>query len=233
MIANGGGGTHGYHHIEPRRLSNRERARLQTFPDNFIFYDGGPDAGRTAYPRGATASGQCGSPRRCKNSRGRACPSPASAGFDGRGKRDLAKIRREALRLGLPIRIDARERRPRTWKSWMLSGPCASFRCSTPTRRPPIGEHFADVAAILGRRPDPAGHSNGRVGAIRRSLACEYSLETQARARQLWRRLSADLRWGSAGRIESPRSADGRWVIKDLSGLRDGETRSGCTRACD
>jgi len=49
IIANGGGGTHGYHHIEPRRLSNRERARLQTFPDDFVFADGGP--GRSAYPR--------------------------------------------------------------------------------------------------------------------------------------------------------------------------------------
>lgn len=37
VIASGGGGTHGYHHREPRRLSNRERARLQTFPDSFVF----------------------------------------------------------------------------------------------------------------------------------------------------------------------------------------------------
>ena len=34
VIASGGGGTHGYHHREPRRLSNRERARLQSFPDS-------------------------------------------------------------------------------------------------------------------------------------------------------------------------------------------------------
>ncbi len=40
IIANGGGGTHGYHHREPRRLSNREKARLQSFPDDFEF-DGG------------------------------------------------------------------------------------------------------------------------------------------------------------------------------------------------
>ena len=38
VIASGGGGTHGYHHREPRRLSNRERARLQTFPDSFVFH---------------------------------------------------------------------------------------------------------------------------------------------------------------------------------------------------
>jgi DNA (cytosine-5)-methyltransferase 1 len=37
VIAGGGGGTHGYHHREPRRLSNREKARLQGFPDNFVF----------------------------------------------------------------------------------------------------------------------------------------------------------------------------------------------------
>ena len=49
IIANGGGGTHGYHYAEPRRLTNRERARLQTFPDDFVFADGGP--GRSAYPR--------------------------------------------------------------------------------------------------------------------------------------------------------------------------------------
>jgi DNA (cytosine-5)-methyltransferase 1 len=37
IIAAGGGGTHGYHYLEPRRLSNRERARLQSFPDWFVF----------------------------------------------------------------------------------------------------------------------------------------------------------------------------------------------------
>ncbi len=40
IIANGGGGTHGYHHREPRRLSNREKARLQSFPDDFEFAGG-------------------------------------------------------------------------------------------------------------------------------------------------------------------------------------------------
>ncbi|MHA1329445.1 MAG: DNA cytosine methyltransferase [Candidatus Hodarchaeales archaeon] len=38
VIANGGGGTHGYHYEEPRPLTNRERARLQTFPDDFVFF---------------------------------------------------------------------------------------------------------------------------------------------------------------------------------------------------
>jgi DNA (cytosine-5)-methyltransferase 1 len=37
IIASGGGGTWGYHYPEPRALTNRERARLQGFPDNFEF----------------------------------------------------------------------------------------------------------------------------------------------------------------------------------------------------
>lgn len=37
ITGSGGGGTHGYHHSEPRPLTNRERARIQTFPDDFKF----------------------------------------------------------------------------------------------------------------------------------------------------------------------------------------------------
>ena len=37
IIAGGGGGTWGYHYPEPRALTNRERARLQSFDDDFIF----------------------------------------------------------------------------------------------------------------------------------------------------------------------------------------------------
>jgi len=37
IIAAGGGGTWGYHYPEARPLTNRERARLQSFPDDFVF----------------------------------------------------------------------------------------------------------------------------------------------------------------------------------------------------
>ena len=37
VTGSGGGGTHIYHYAEPRALTNRERARLQTFPDDYEF----------------------------------------------------------------------------------------------------------------------------------------------------------------------------------------------------
>ena len=37
VTGSGGGGTHIYHWSEPRALTNRERARLQTFPDTYHF----------------------------------------------------------------------------------------------------------------------------------------------------------------------------------------------------
>jgi len=40
VTGSGGGGTHMYHWKEPRALSNREKARLQTFPDDYKFIGG-------------------------------------------------------------------------------------------------------------------------------------------------------------------------------------------------
>lgn len=37
VTGSGGGGTHIYHWQESRALTNRERARLQTFPDSYVF----------------------------------------------------------------------------------------------------------------------------------------------------------------------------------------------------
>lgn len=101
MIAGGGGGTHGYHHVEPRRLTNREKARLQGFPDDFIFEHGcgpGPRESRSAYPR-------------VRRQVGNAVPPPASqvmvevlsqvllkAGVPPRTASELAAARRRVRR---------------------------------------------------------------------------------------------------------------------------------------
>ena len=59
LTGSGGGGTHGYHWKENRALTNRERARIQTFPDNFIF-EGSKESvrkqiGMAVPPKGAQA----------------------------------------------------------------------------------------------------------------------------------------------------------------------------------
>nr|WP_218057227.1 DNA cytosine methyltransferase [Gilliamella apicola] len=59
IIAAGGGGTWGYHYPEPRPLTNRERARLQSFPDNFEFIGNNAEVrrqiGNAVPPRGVHA----------------------------------------------------------------------------------------------------------------------------------------------------------------------------------
>jgi len=59
VTGSGGGGTHMYHWSEPRALTNRERARLQTFPDSFRFFGGNPSVrrqiGMAVPPEGAQA----------------------------------------------------------------------------------------------------------------------------------------------------------------------------------
>lgn len=88
VIAGGGGGTHGYHHAEPRRLSNREKARLQGFPDDFVFEFGTEkrDA-KSAYPR-------------VRRQVGNAVPPPAAAVVVGALAEVLARagVRRRTAR---------------------------------------------------------------------------------------------------------------------------------------
>jgi DNA (cytosine-5)-methyltransferase 1 len=59
IIAAGGGGTWGYHYPEPRALTNRERARLQSFPDNFEFLGSNTEVrrqiGNAVPPQGVVA----------------------------------------------------------------------------------------------------------------------------------------------------------------------------------
>lgn len=58
VTGSGGGGTHLYHWKEPRALTNRERARLQSFPDDFVFLGGKESVrkqiGMAVPPKGAT-----------------------------------------------------------------------------------------------------------------------------------------------------------------------------------
>lgn len=59
ITGSGGGGTHVYHWKENRALTNRERARLQSFPDKFVF-EGSKESvrkqiGMAVPPKGAGA----------------------------------------------------------------------------------------------------------------------------------------------------------------------------------
>ncbi|WCE40419.1 DNA (cytosine-5-)-methyltransferase [Brevibacterium sp. BDJS002] len=58
VTGSGGGGTHIYHWSQNRALTNRERARLQTFDDKFVFYGSKESVrkqiGMAVPPRGAT-----------------------------------------------------------------------------------------------------------------------------------------------------------------------------------
>jgi len=97
VIAGGGGGTHGYHHVEPRRLTNRERARLQGFPDDFVFEHGcGPGAGRAAsmYPRVRRQIGNAVPPPAAEVIVGEVAEVLERAGVPARSARDLAAARR-------------------------------------------------------------------------------------------------------------------------------------------
>lgn len=56
VTGSGGSGTHIYHYEENRALTNRERARLQTFPDDYVF-EGSKESVRKRIGRAAPAKG--------------------------------------------------------------------------------------------------------------------------------------------------------------------------------
>jgi DNA (cytosine-5)-methyltransferase 1 len=90
VIAGGGGGTHGYHHVEPRRLSNREKARLQGFPDDFIFEHGNTKRDdKSAYPRVRRQIGNAVPPPAAKVIVTALADTLSSAGVRGRTLREL------------------------------------------------------------------------------------------------------------------------------------------------
>jgi DNA (cytosine-5)-methyltransferase 1 len=101
IIAGGGGGTHGYHHVEPRRLSNREKARLQGFPDDFVFEHGcvgtGRNETRSIYPRVRRQVGNAVPPPAAAVVVGALADVLQAAGVRPRGARELAAARKRAL----------------------------------------------------------------------------------------------------------------------------------------
>lgn len=103
MIAGGGGGTHGYHHAEPRRLSNREKARLQGFPDDFVFEHGcgpGRREAKSMYPRVRRQVGNAVPPPAAQVIIEALADVLAAAGIAPRTARELMDARRGALHLG-------------------------------------------------------------------------------------------------------------------------------------
>lgn len=101
IIAGGGGGTHGYHHREPRRLSNREKARLQGFPDDFIFEHGcgnGPREARSMYPRVRRQIGNAVPPIAAEVIVGALAETLRAAGVRPRTARELAAAQRSKPR---------------------------------------------------------------------------------------------------------------------------------------
>lgn len=104
IIANGGGGTHGYHHREPRRLTNREKARLQSFPDDFVFEHGtdstSPRSARSAYPRVRKQIGNAVPPVAAKVIIDAVVDTLIQAGVPRHSARDITSARRRSLNLG-------------------------------------------------------------------------------------------------------------------------------------
>jgi DNA (cytosine-5)-methyltransferase 1 len=97
VIAGGGGGTHGYHHAEPRRLSNREKARLQGFPDDFVFEHGcgpGKREARSMYPRVRRQVGNAVPPPAARLIVQMLAETLARAGVSPRSARELTSVRR-------------------------------------------------------------------------------------------------------------------------------------------
>jgi DNA (cytosine-5)-methyltransferase 1 len=101
IIAGGGGGTHGYHHVEPRRLSNREKARLQGFPDDFVFEHGCVGTSRretrSIYPRVRRQIGNAVPPPAAEVVVGALADVLQAAGVRPRGARELTAARKRAL----------------------------------------------------------------------------------------------------------------------------------------
>ncbi|MDP9388132.1 MAG: DNA cytosine methyltransferase [Actinomycetota bacterium] len=105
IIAGGGGGTHGYHHRDPRRLSNREKARLQTFPDDFVFEAG--TTGKSAYPRVRKQVGNAVPPKAAQAIVAAMAAELRSAGVPTRPARELQQARRRAIHLGAALSAEA------------------------------------------------------------------------------------------------------------------------------